>query len=460
MKSSEKKIESSTIGGKKVTRRGFLKGVGSLGVGLAATSALGNVVSAQQKGPVKFSFWTFDNPQQRPWIHKRVKLFMEKNKGVQIDFQWFSFTDLGKKVSVGYATGTAPEAFVTGTWLMPTWLTRNLIAPLDIKELGYSSLQSYMDDYPKAFTDISVKKEKVYGYPIWFYGFLNYLNTKQFKEVGLDPERDQPKTWEELGEVAKKLTIKKGNKFERQGFKFAMHAATWTMIQFNPILLQCGGAWFDKDGKCTLNSEAGVKAMNIRASIMRKYDAEDPADTIATLPLPQMDWLKERASMFINHPIPPAAIMSQNEKMATEGYFRPVQTPGVDPNKRYTTSYGFNFVMNINAPREKQKVIHELYRFIMSDLMDCWTDTAPFPPARKSGWADDPRVKSFPHLGEIIKAQQNGAALPETPVYNELGDIVHQAVQKIMLDKADIKKTLDEAAAQVDKATEEYKTKK
>jgi multiple sugar transport system substrate-binding protein len=460
MKRAETKIESPTIGGRTVTRRGFLKGVGSAGLGLAATSALGNVVSAQQKGPVKLSLWTFDNPQQRPWIHKRVKLFMEKNKGVQIDFQWFSFTDLGKKVSVGYATGTAPEAFVTGTWLMPTWLSRNLIAPLDVKELGYSSLTSYMDDYPKAFTDVSVKKDKVYGYPIWFYGFLNYLNTKQFKEVGLDPERDQPRTWEELGEVAKKLTIKKGNKFERQGFKFAMHAATWTMIQFNPILLQCGGAWFDKDGKCMLNSEAGVKAMTIRASIMRKYDAEDPADTIATLPLPQMDWLKERCAMFINHPIPLPAIQSQNEKMAAEGYFRPVQPPGVDPNKRYTTAYGFNFVINNQASREKQKIIHELYRFIMSDLMDCWKDTAPFPPARKSGWADDPRVKSFPHLGEIIKAQQSGVPHPETPVFNELADIVHLAVQKIMLDKAEIKKTLDEAAAQVDKATEEYKTKK
>jgi len=29
----------------------------------------------------------------------------------------------------------------------------------------------------------------------------------------------------ELGEVAKRMTIKQGNKFTRQGFKFAMHAA-------------------------------------------------------------------------------------------------------------------------------------------------------------------------------------------------------------------------------------------
>lgn len=460
MKNSEKKVERSAIGGQKVSRRGFLKGVGSFGLGLAATSALGNVVSAQQKGPVKVGLWTWENPQQRPWIHKRVKMFMEKNKGVQVDFQWFTFTDLGKKVSVGYATGTAPEGFSTGTWLMPTWLTRNMISPLDVKQLGYSSLEDFKKDYPKAFIDGAVKNDKLYGYPIYFYGFMNYLNTNHFKAAGLDPAKDQPKTWEELGEVAKKLAVKKGDKFERQGFKFAMHAAMWTMVQFNPILLQCGGAWFNKDGKCMLNSDAGVKAMTIRASIIRTYQAEDPADTIATSPLPMMDFLKERTAMFFTHCIPVPAVKSQNEKMAAEGYYRPVQMPGLEAGKRYPTAYGFNFVINANAAKEKQDVMHDLYRFIMGDLIDCWKDTSPFTPARKSGWADDPQVKSYPHLDEIIKARDTGVLLPETPIYNELADIVHQAVQRVTLDKADIKKTLDEAATLVDKATEEFKSKK
>jgi multiple sugar transport system substrate-binding protein len=289
---------------------------------------------------------------------------------------------------------------------------------------------------------------------------LNYLNTKQFKEAKLDPEKDQPKTWEELGEIARKLAIKKGNKFERQGFKFAMHAPMWTMVQFNPILLQCGGSWFDKSGKCTVNSNAGVRAMTIRASIIRKYQAEDPADSIATSPLPMMDFLKERVSMFSTHCIPIPAVKSQNEKMAAEGYYRPVQMPGVDPNKRYPTAYGFNFVVNINASKEKQEALHDLYRFIMSDLVDCWKDTGPFTPARKSGWADDPQVKSYPHIDEIIKARDNGALLPETPVVNELSDIMHQTVQKVTLENADIKKALDEAAVQVDKATEEFKNQK
>ena len=35
---------------------------------------------------------------------------------------------------------------------------------------------------------------------------------------------------------------------------------------------------FDASGKCTVNNAAGVKAMTIRASLVRQYDAEDPAE--------------------------------------------------------------------------------------------------------------------------------------------------------------------------------------
>ena len=442
--------------GRHPTRREVVRGIGAAGLGVTATGSLTRRVWAQG-APIKVSFWTFDNPQQRPWINKRVDLFTEQNPNVEVDFQWFSFADLGKKLSVGYATGTAPDGYVSQDWFMPTWLDKGLIAPLDVERLGYSSIEAFSDDFAPAFVQGAVHDGKVYGYPLWFYGYCNYLNTKHFEEVGLDAENDWPKTWEELGEVAQRLTIKDGDQFTRQGFKFAMHAASWTMIQFNPILIGAGGQWFDEDGKCTVNNQAGVRAMNVRASISRDYDAEDPADSIATNPLPQMDWLHERASMFFCHPIPPAAIMSQNPTMEEEHYYRPVQYPGFESGKGFSTTYGFNLVINADAPQDKQEVLHDLYRFIMSDPGDCWQDTAPFTLARKSGFSDNPVVQEFPQVDEIIRARDEGVFLPRTLVYNELADAMHRAVQQIVLNDADIQSTLGQVAAEVDRATAAYK---
>jgi len=457
MRKSKKMDKSSVFEDKKVTRRSFLRGIGALGLGVAASPMMGKLASAAvPKGPLKLTYWDSENPQMTPWRKKRLAMYLEKHKNITVDFQSFPFTDVGKKVSVGFATGTAPDGFTTIDFFIPSFTSRGLIAPLDVQQLGYSSLKAFSDDHPAAFVAGAMKDGKLYAYPQWWYGFLNYINTKQFKEVGLDPVRDQPQTWEQLGEVAKKLTIKQGDKFIRQGFKFAMHAAAWTVIQFNPILIQCGGAWFDKNGKCSINSEAGVRAMTIRASIIRQYAAEDPADTVATHPLPMMDWLRERCSMFYSHPIPPAAIRSQNPIMEAEGYYMPVQSPGVDPNKRYASCYGVISVISATASRDKQEVLHDLLRFMYSDVIDAWGATKPFLPARKSGWADHPDVKNFPHLQELIKSRDNGVLLPRSVVYAEMTDIMHRAVQKVVLTNANIKATLDTAAEEIDRATEDF----
>jgi multiple sugar transport system substrate-binding protein len=454
---AESESNKVTVKASGVGRRRVLEGLGAASLGVAGALSASTRANAQAKAPVKLAFWTFDNPQQRPWLHKRIKLFTEKNPNVSVDFQWFPFGDLGKKLSVGFATGTAPDGFVSQDWFMPTWLDKGLLAPLDVQRLGYSSLTAFTDDFASAFVAGAVQEGKAYGYPLWFYGYCNYLNTKHFKEVGLDPVKDAPQTWEQLGEVAKRLTIKQGDKFTRQGFKFAMHAAAWTVIQFNPILIGAGGTWFDKNGKSTINNAAGVKAMTIRASVAKKYGAEDPADTIATNPLPQLDWFKERCSMFFVHPLPPVLIDAQNPAMGKEAYYRPVQYPGFTAGAGNSTTYGFNLVINARISKDKQEVLHDLYRFMLSDPLDCWKDTAPFTLARKSGWTDSAEVKSFPYVEEMIRTRDAGLPLPRTLVYNEMADAVHRAVQQIMLNNADIQATLDQAAGEIDRATAAYK---
>ena len=434
------------------TRRDLIRNLGVAGLGVAAATRT-STVFAQGKAPISLSFWTFENPQQRPWIQKRVKMYMEQNPHVKIDFQWFTFGDLGKKISVGFATGTAPDGFVSQDWFMPTWMSKNLLAPLDVNLLGYANYDAFVNDFASAFVAGATEGGKAYGYPLWFYGFCNYINTNHFKEAGLDPVKDAPKTWDEFGDVAKRLTRKEGDRFTRQGFKFAMHAAQWTMIHFNPILIMSGGKWFDENGRCIVNNAAGVKAMTLRASLTRQYGAEDPRESIATNPLPAMDWLKERCSMFWSHPLPLVAIKSQNEKMVAEGYFKPIQYPGVGSSKGISTTYGFNLVINAQAPKAKQEALHDLYKFIMSDPLDAWKDTQPFPLARKSGWADNPAVRSFPDVDELLLAKDQGVYLPRTVVYNELADAMHRAVQKVVLSNGDIQQALNDAAAEVDRAS-------
>jgi multiple sugar transport system substrate-binding protein len=441
----------------KLTRREVVKGIGTaaFGAGVLADSAW---KASAQKGPVTIAIWTNDDPLQTAYYRKRAKQFMEEHPNIKVDHQQFPFGELGKKLSVGFATGTAPEGFVSFDFFMPVWLDKNLLAPLDVKRLGYASIDAFRDDLPAAAAAGAIKDGKVYGMPTWFHAFSNYINDKHFKEVGLNPDKDAPQTWQEFGEVAKRLTVKNGNKFVRQGARFAMHSSGWTMLQFNPILLQCGGAWFDANGKSTVNNAAGMKAMTIRASLVRQYGAEDPADSVATNSLPMLDWLRERTSMFLCHPISPAVIKSQNAQMYADAQYRPIRCPGIEAGKGNSTAYGFNLVVNAQASQEKQEALHDFYKFFIADPLSVWKETAPFAFARKAGgWMEDPAVTGFPHAKWILRSREEGVPLPRTLVYNEIADAMHRAVQNVVLNNGDIQASLNNAAAEIDRATAAYK---
>ncbi len=454
----EETSKKSTALANNLTRRDVVKGIGATGAAAGSVATFGRRASAQSKGPLTVTIWTNDDPAQTAWYQKRARLFNDAHPNIKVDPQRFPAGELGKKVSVGFATGTAPEGFLTFDFFMPVWLDKNLLAPLDVQRLGYASIDGFKDDHPSAALSSVVKDGKVYGLPTWFHAFSNWINTKHFKEVGLDADKHAPQTWEQFGRVATRLTIKGGNKFVRQGAKFAMHSPVWTMIQFNPILLQCGGAWFDANGKCTVNNEAGVRAMTLRASLVREYGAEDPADTVATNPLPMMDWLRERTSMFLVHPVHPNAIKTQNPQMFAEGYYRAIPYPGLDPGKGYATTYGFVLTVNAQAPKEKQEALHDFYKFFMAEPLEVWKETAPFAHIRRAGgWQQDPAVTSFPNAKWLLQSREEGVALPRTLVFNELADAMHRAVQKVVLNNADIRGSLNEAAAEVDRATAAYK---
>src|SRR5262245_47047084 len=121
----------STVPLRNVPRRDVMKAIVAAGVGATGAATLGRRAFGQSRGPLTVTIWTNDDPAQTAWYQKRAQLFNNAHPNIRIDPQRFPAGELGKKVSVGFATGTAPEGFLTFDFFMPTWLDKNLIAPLD-----------------------------------------------------------------------------------------------------------------------------------------------------------------------------------------------------------------------------------------------------------------------------------------------------------------------------------------
>ena len=142
--------------------------------------------------------------------------------------------------------------------------------------------------------------------------------------------------------------------------------------------------------------------------------------------------------------------------MESEGYYKAYLMPGITANKRYSSCYGFNLVVNAQAPKEKQEVLHHMYRYMMSDLVDCWRATAPFTLARKSGWTDHPEVKTLEHRRHHPVERHRDVPAAHAGL-ERAGRCMHNTMQKVLLDNRDPKQALDEAAAEVDRASADFK---
>lgn len=91
--------------------------------------------------------------------------------------------------------------------------------------------------------------------------FLVY-RTDIFEELGLAP----PATWEEYRDIARKVTEAMAPKVYGTSLQMGRHYAT--VLEFLNFLHNNGGSYFDADGNPAVNSEAGIKALEMYNSLI------------------------------------------------------------------------------------------------------------------------------------------------------------------------------------------------
>ena len=177
---------------------------------------------------MNISFWTWEGPRSGR-TKKRIEMFTDANPNVKVEVQSYTFQDLSKKVSVGFATGLRQTASSVRTGSCRSGWRRTCWRRWTCSGSAMANFKAFTATMPPRSSTAPPGTARSTALR---YGFMACATTSHeaFKEVGLDPDKDWPQTWAQLGEVARKLTIKDGNKFTRQGFKWATHSAQWTMI--------------------------------------------------------------------------------------------------------------------------------------------------------------------------------------------------------------------------------------
>lgn len=242
-----------------LSRRSLLRGTGAL----AATAAIGSVpllsaCGGGDSGDGKtLSFWQFygpggDVPGQSKWFEDVVALW-NKNNDVKIKLRYIPVGDYigGSQLQTAFSSGKGPDIF--------------LISPGDF--LRYyngkvlQDLTPYLDkdavaDYKDGVLDTRTVDGKIYGLPMEVEPLAMFYDTKAFEDAKLS-EADLPKTWDDLLDVADKLTTKK-----RFGVLFDTAPGYYQNFTWYPFMWMGGGDAVAPDQKSSrFDSPGTVQAL-------------------------------------------------------------------------------------------------------------------------------------------------------------------------------------------------------
>ena len=192
--------------------------------------------SAKNDGVIHLSLWQSINPPtNRNVFEKLVKKFNQTHTDVQVESIFIGQPQLPKILTA--VVGNAPPDILSfDPQLTGQFMELGAIRPLE-EWLDKLPLKSEIS--PNLWEELKLDGH-LCSIPLYTSNIGIFYRPKLFQAAGIT---QIPKTWEELREVAKKLTIDRNgdNRPEQYGMLLPLGKGEWTVFSWFPFLLSAGG---------------------------------------------------------------------------------------------------------------------------------------------------------------------------------------------------------------------------
>jgi multiple sugar transport system substrate-binding protein len=429
-----------------LSRRALLTGAASA----AALAAVGPSRPAgadwsPPAGPVTLTFWDSTSaPKTRLYTERIIPAYKQQRPTYTVRYESIPTGNLLQKILAATAAGTAPELFELGDWLLPTYFGRDLLEPVPSEAFGFPSLEALVDSYLPGTLAAMQHGGKLLGLPDFVASHSLHINNRLFRAAGLDPVRDAPKTWDDVARLNRILTQKKDGQIVQKGFEFRYTDERAMCVTFHHLLYQAGGDILDRDGRPAFHGDAGVKAMEAWKSA-----TVAPSVTRNTSASPFQDFGSEQDAMSYIGPNGQAQAVNINPRMKENVTVAPL--PQINPAKPATAAFAFVVVVNGRVPDDRRRAAWDFLAYALRDPKPWLGNGALLP--RKS-WATSAEARALlPFYDVLMHDIAIGRPLARTAHFAELQGAVARMIERVVLNKAEVKPALDQAAAEFERAT-------
>lgn len=391
---------------------------------------------------VRLTYWTHTYDPAVAVNKEMIEEFMKQNPDIEIIYDHVPHASFEPKLLTAFAGGTGPDVYWMGDWVMPKWIPGGVVEPVDYTVWGLNSYEEFAQLYDPGALVAFTMNGKIYTGGISEYNtFSLYYNPQHFREAGIPlPSKTVPLTWEEVAEIAAKLTQfdEKGSRI-RSGFEAVYGVPIWTILLLEPQIRQLGGEIVDANGKPQLDSEACIQAMQWWYDMRVRYRATDPAFQSPDL---WADFTQGRLSMIIAGPWAISIIRSYNPDME----IGVMPLPHFKDSPRVTTLYAWAWF--VNPQSQNKKAAWNFVKYLTGDPMRWWEKVRYIQP--KKGVLDQ-LLATEPLLETFIEDFKYAQYEFRSENYYEISEILTRAFQRVVMEGMNPADSLKKAQEEAEK---------
>lgn len=379
--------------------------------------------------PITIEFWTHEDPNRQILEDRYIQEFTAEHPNVTINVTRQSATKMIELIQTAFAAGQGPTIFNLSINDEYPLIAAGRVAPLDYEAAGYKDAAEVRDAYLDGMLDPVIVDGDVYGLPLELTNWCIFINKKVFRDAGLDPEVDYPKTWEEMKAISEKLVIRDGDILVRRGFDFRYPYYLEFMV---PMVEQLGGALFSEDGtEAIVGKDAWVKVL----SFMQDWGPNGSNLGAPTYKNARSLFNKDNNDIGMAHTglYQEARIKNDNPDFYNSGEWMVVPYPVFEDavNDVAACYYGHYYMVNADADKATQKVAWEFISYMLSHGEEYLETVNIIQPTK--ALMESETYKNMPY-SDVFKADLERAHIVyHDDISTEVNSLIRSAVEAVML---------------------------
>ncbi len=379
--------------------------------------------------------------------------------GIEVTFEVIPPREMREKAVLDLSSRTGNYASHTADPMyLPLYAVNNWVEPLDLFLNDHRLTDRAwfdLEDVVPLWRRHNTYRGRLWGMPVEGEVTIHIYRRDVYEQLGLRP----PETLEELRETARRAHNPARNLYglALRGFR----GAGQNMYIWPSLFRAYGGQWFDHAGRPTVNSEAGVRALEYYVSVLREFAPKgvenwnwpEIMEAFAAGTVAQYIDANSTASVIEN----PA----KSKVAGKVGYQRWPKGP---TGKRVTSIWNWAMPVNAALPARKKQATWLYIQWLASrptQLRSATFKEAPDAVVRTgvnriSIWQDPGyrRVIAFtPDYADVVltslREDTDADWRPRIPEWPDIGEVMAIAIQEALVGRKTPKQALDDANAEL-----------